>query len=436
MGLLVEFALLIIEKHILFYLFFAFLFFLAQFFLVKKHIYSVFDPLLFFIFFNGFSWATVLMVSEINNNHTYFIDLSVFNICFFLPALFFNKFSTHKLHNAILSNTSKFDFQVLYTIFFILFISTMILWLVRGVPILSENPDRAKSEFYEGGFGVVRYIHFVTPLFCIFFSVYCLTYLKNNVLRKLYLVIITLFSIIVMISVGSKASLLPVVFVFALVGNFDINNQNAKRILKLSRVIMICACLFVGVVLFIVSNQAGLDQLLKLLMIRMIAFGDAFFFWYQYNLQEKIEPINLLIYLLSPLLSMFRIIEQEYPLGSQLVSSVTGEDLVSFGPNGQLPIVLSLVSPYVKYALSLMFGFIFFYIRNNSHILIKKCGLFGILIFIGLFINLTYIYTDVLLLLSMVYSSIIIFVFIYLAMLFLKFSSSVKIVSNNVDKHK
>ncbi|MGL6408935.1 hypothetical protein ACSZMR_01895 [Aeromonas veronii] len=177
-----------------------------------------------------------------------------------------------------------------------------------------------------------------------------------------------------MISVGSKASLLPVVFVFALVGNFDINNQNAKRILKLSRVIMICACLFVGVVLFIVSNQAGLDQLLKLLMIRMIAFGDAFFFWYQYNLQEKIEPINLLIYLLSPLLSMFRIIEQEYPLGSQLVSSVTGEDLVSFGPNGQLPIVLSLVSPYVKYALSLMFGFIFFYIRNNSHILIKSVG--------------------------------------------------------------
>lgn len=193
---------------------------------------------------------------------------------------------------------------------------------------------------------------------------------------------------------------------------------------------MVGAFLFVGVVLFIVSNQAGLDQILKLLMIRMIAFGDAFFFWYQYDLERKIESINLLIYLLSPLLAMFRIIEQEYPLGSQLVSAVTGEDLVSFGPNGQLPIVLSLVSPYVKYVLALIFGVIFFYIRNNIYILIKIFGLFGVLIFIGIFLNITYIYTDILLLLSMAYSSIIIFVFIYLAMVFLKFSSSFKVLSN------
>ncbi|WP_339009880.1 O-antigen polymerase [Aeromonas popoffii] len=430
MGLLVEFALLIIENHISFYLFFAFLFFLVQFILVKKHIYSIFDPLLLFIFFNGFSWATVLMVSKINNNYSYFIDLTVFNLCFLLPALFFNKFNSRKLHNVILKNTMRFDFQVFYTIFIILFLSTLILWLTRGIPILSENPDRAKSEYYEGGFGVVRYIHFVTPLFCIFFSVYCLTYLKNNVFRKLTLVIITCFSIIVMLSVGSKASLLPVVFVFALVGNLDINNRNAKRIRLLSRIIMVGAFLFVGVVLFIVSNQAGLDQILKLLMIRMIAFGDAFFFWYQYDLERKIESINLLIYLLSPLLAMFRIIEQEYPLGSQLVSAVTGEDLVSFGPNGQLPIVLSLVSPYVKYVLALIFGVIFFYIRNNIYILIKIFGLFGVLIFIGIFLNITYIYTDILLLLSMAYSSIIIFVFIYLAMVFLKFSSSFKVLSN------
>lgn len=435
MGLLVEFALSIIEKHMLLYLFFAILFFFVQLFLVKKHIYSVFDPLLFFIFFNGFSWATALMVSEINSNYSYFIDLSLFNICFLLPALFFNKFNPHKLHDAILNNTSKFDFQVLYTIFAILFISTLILWWARGAPILSDNPDRAKSDFYKGGFGVIRYIHFVTPLFCIFFSTYCLTYFKNNTLRKLFLVIIICFSIMVMMSIGSKSSLLPVVFAFTLVGNFDINNLNAKRIRKLSNIVMTFACLFIGVVLYIVSNQTGLDQILQLLMIRMIAFGDAFFFWYQYGLEEKIEPINLLFYLLSPLLAMFRIIEQEYPLGSRLVSAVTGEDLVSFGPNGQLPIVLSLVSPYFKYVLSLMFGFIFFYIRNNTYILIKLLGLFGVLIFTAVFFNLTYIYTDVLLLLSKVYSSFIIFVFIYLSMLFLKFSSSIK-YSSNMDKHK
>jgi len=233
----------------------------------------------------------------------------------------------------------------------------------------------------------------------------------------------------VMLSVGSKSSLLPVVFVFALVGNMDLKCRNAKLIIKLSRITMVCACFFVGVVLSIVSNHAGLDQIFKLFMIRMIAFGDAFYFWYQYDLDNKLESINLLSYLLSPLLSMFKIIDQEYPLGSQLVSAVTGEDLVSFGPNGQLPIVLSLVSPYTKYVISLMFGFIFFYIRNNIFIFIKKFGLFGMLVFISVFLNLTNIYTDVLALFSMFYSSIIIFSPIYLVMAFLKFCSRVNISS-------
>ncbi|WP_158656067.1 O-antigen polymerase [Aeromonas sp. ASNIH2] len=433
MGLLVEFALLIIEKQMLLYLFFAFVFFLVQLFFVKKHIYSIFDPLLIFIFFNGFSWATVLMVSEINSRYSYFIDLSIFNVCFFLPSFFFKKMNVRKIHDAMLENTRKFDFQVFYTISIILFFSTLALWLIKGIPILSENPDRAKSEYYEGGFGFVRYIHFVTPLFCIFFSVYCLVYLKNNFFRKIILITVTCFSILVTLSTGAKSALLPVVFVFALIGSFDINNRNAKRIRKLSYIFMVGACLFVGVVFSIVSNQGGIDQILKLLMIRMIAFGDTFFFWYEYDLEKKIESINLFAYLLSPLLSMLKIIEQQYPLGSQLVSAVTGENLVSFGPNGQLPVVLSLVSLHIKYALSLMFGFIFFYIRNNAYILIKTSGLFGSLIFIGVFINITYVYTDVLLLLSIVYSSIITFVFIYLAMLLLRFSTSVQAVSNGCE---
>ncbi|MCU8006054.1 MULTISPECIES: hypothetical protein [Shewanella] len=420
MGLLVDFARSIIDNHLWLYLNFSFFFFILQFLIVKKHLYSIFDPLVMFVFFNGFSWSTVLMVSYVNDNYFYLFDISVINLCFLIPALFFKKIDLHQLHSTILMRTKSFDFQVFYVFFFVLAFSTISLWLIRGVPLFSENPDRAKSVLYEEGFGIVRYIHFVIPLFCVFFSLFCITYLKNSIVRKIILVTILFFSILIMLSMGSKSSLLAVVLVCGLVGVTDFNNLNARFIRKVSYLIMILAIFFVFLVLFFVSGDNSILALLNLLMIRMIAFGDSFFFWYQYDLVKEMESINLIFYLLSPLLGMFRFIEQEFPLGSQLVSAVTGEDLVSFGPNGQLPIVISLVSSYFKYFLSVMFGFLFFFIRNNLYYLIQKLRVFGLVLFVGVFFDLTYIYTDILLLMSKIYSSVITFIIIYLLMLFLR----------------
>ena len=181
----------IIDNYIAIYFALVFILFLAQYISVKKHIYSLLDPLFVFIFFNSFAWASVFVFSYSNHDFQPFYDITAMNICFVLPAFFVKPLSISKLNRVLNLRTRRFDFQVFYVFAFILFISTLVLWVMRGIPLFSGNPDRAKIMLYAGGFGLVRYIHFVTPLFCIFFSLFCLIYRKYGALKNLVLAFIS-----------------------------------------------------------------------------------------------------------------------------------------------------------------------------------------------------------------------------------------------------
>jgi hypothetical protein len=420
MGYLVEFARLIISEQLYYYLALTLLFFITQFIIIRKHLYSIFDPLSFFIVFNSFAWATAILASS---DYIDMMDITIMNLAFFIPSVFIKPINLSVCQAALQLKTRRIDFQIFYIFFLIFILSTLLLWMVKGIPLFSGNPDRAKILIYQGGFGVVRYIHFVMPLFCILFSLYCLVYRNNDFFTKLTLWFIALFSIMVLLFSGSKSSLLPIVFVLGFLGVLDKKNPKAKKLNRLSYFVFFLAVVMMLVVFSIVSNSLNLELIFELFLIRMIAFGDTFYFWYQFEIKDKIGDVNLIYYLLSPLLEMLKITEHTHPLGAQLVTASTGEKLVTFGPNGQLPVLLSLASNYFKYPLSFMFGCIFFLLRKNMIVIVTKLGIMGVLLFSTVFFSLTYIYTDILLLLSKFYSAIVVFLIFYFVCSLLKKSN-------------
>ncbi|MBD1577791.1 hypothetical protein HC723_15435 [Vibrio sp. S11_S32] len=411
MSYLVKFAIGIVEHNFLYYSLLCFILFLIQFFLVKKHIYSIFDPLFFFIGFNSFAWSTAFFSSEWNVFPI--LDISVMNLAFLLPALFIKPISMNSYHQALLLRLRAIDFQIFYTITIIMVLATLILWLFRGIPVLSDNPDQSKIMLYSGGFGIVRFIHMTTPVFCCLFSLLSLILNDNSTVKKMFLWFIIIISSFILVSTGSKSSILPLVFIFGFVSCLAPYNKKAKRMKTATYWLLLFTIIVVFIVFSLISKSTSFNVIFELFLIRMIAFGDAFYFWYHFHLESKMVQINLIYYLFEPLLSMLKLVQHPFPLGAELVSVATGDDLVSFGPNGQLPIVLALSIGYAKYFIIFLFGCCLFWLRSNLHRIVSKFGIFGMLLFSSSFFLLTNIYADISLLLSTIYAVIIIYFPLY-----------------------
>jgi len=178
--------------------------------------------------------------------------------------------------------------------------------------------------------------------------------------------------------------------------------------------------------------------------LRFLGSGDIYFFWYGFDLSSTLssfKPLEFIIYLVSPLLGMLGVVGYEYPIGAIVMHEATNYPLSSFGPNAQLPVLLSMFFASYSYIVSGLFGIIFYLLRTRSYKLINKFGVFGFCFFIIFHFSALNVFTDLNYLVSLTVSSFLLIpIFLFLSIVLFYSSASLKskdiyITTSSLDSH-
>lgn len=413
-----SFSIRIFDEQMFLFLMSASLILFVHYLVLKRQIYSYLDPLSLFVVFNSFAMVTVFFVAFFKEDVTLFLDIVFFNLCFFLPGIMLKPIKLNNYRRALSYQFSQPEY-IFFTINSSIFIlCTIFVWYVKGIPLFSENPSAAKVIIYQNGFGIVRYIHFILPIYLTMYSF--LRLIKNEgkklSVQNLFSIFVLFFCFIFFIFSSAKTSILWALFSIAFINKVYPDTKFHNIINKAQLFLFIFSIIIMFLVFFLSDNKVGndlLSRLATLLGVRMLASGDALYFWYNFDLSSKMSSINIIEYLLSPLAGMFGISKHEYSLGVIAMNVATGFPLGEFGPNAQLPVVLGLGFGPFRFFIAFLAGFLLFYFRNNFHNVIIKFGGGGMILFSLVFFYATFIYIDVIYFLSMLYVFLLIFAPIY-----------------------
>lgn len=358
-----------------------------HFLLLSKQIFYWFDPLLLFIFFNSVSISLVyyLYLSLHTINLGYFIS---FNLCTFAFISGINWGGRGGLlvkPSYVLPATTIKKYSLLINIFmivclFIMVFSNLLMLVFKGtLPIFSSNPSEAKILLYTGGWGFVKRINLsmanyllAIPLIKIFHPS-----IQINIKQKFFYVCCILACILILISMGSKSSLLSILnILFAIVLINRISDKllitsiksllNKIVILKWTKYIFFFTLIFI---IFIISLSGVETTLSDSVLTRLISAGDIYYFFYVYDIASDFHhtALDYIPHFFNPLLGMFRISEYEFPLGVYVLHYAINTPMDAFaifGPNGQYPIEgLVYFGKYGAPIYSFFVGYLISYVR-------------------------------------------------------------------------
>ncbi len=375
-----EFDLLIINNLDGFFIY-LFLNGLIVFFILRKHIYSIFDPLAFGMILSICAYSTVFFSYHFNLiNHYYFFSFVLTQSLFFFGFLmnapikqrdFTMNYSMNK-NNEI---TPAFFIYMISSILYI--ISQLIVYYVSGIPLFMES----RLETFTGGsgYGILGRIIYVTSIVSLSFATYRLLFKKNNIFANFYDYIIIFFSIVVAVLSGSKAGILLLIFIIFLTVFFArksfFNPKIEKKFQKISISLLIILFPVTFLTLFIQLGFDNLNEILISLLLRFVHTGDIFFMAYPNDVLAYLNTNeNGFFALFRSILGALRIVSWENlptNLGLQVFWYHYDTDLVT-GPNARHN-VFGLF--YFGFMGSLLFsfflGYIYSFIRNKLYKLLK-----------------------------------------------------------------
>lgn len=332
--------------------------------LLSKQIFYWFDPLLVFVFFNSVSISLVYYLFFFLHSikPEYFIS---FNLCTFgfilgvnwggkkgLPVKMIEKSDLLPI-DKIKRYSLLVDIFMVFCLFIMVFSNLLMLVLKGTLPIFSPNPSEAKIILYTGGWGFVKRINlslanylFAIPLIKIFHP-----NIKIKFRQKLFYAGCILTCVLVLVSMGSKSSLLAILNVlFAIIlinrvsGKLFITSVkaliNKVVILKWTKYIFAFTLIFV---LLIVSLSGVETSLYDSVLTRLVSAGDVYYFFYVYDIASYFHhtALDYIPHFFNPLLGMFRLSDYEFPLGVYVLHyaiNMPMDAFAIFGPNGQYPI--------------------------------------------------------------------------------------------------
>lgn len=419
-----------------FYIFIYIGVFLIYYSLLKRVILNIFDPLLMTVIFSTFSIALMI--------YMYFDSMvSIANLVFFLLSILSFWLGYLLLHipyrkaykqalATMVSQVAGRDYLLITTILWIVLIaSSLVVFLLRGVPLLSDNPSDQKVLLYQGGFGPVRYIHFLFPAAIVYVSVFNLfgrpLPFRLNLRTKsrdlfVFLILVTTLSIPVLS--GSKGALL---FIFGAISICLVylkkNNylSGYKKFFRYSIIFLVLAFMLLFTVVLLTPYSAS--QPFFSIFLRFMASGDTFFFYYGYALSDNFRQLfisDFFSYLLQPLLGMLSISNQEFPLGAYILHYATGWPLTTFGPNAQLPVVADIFfkqyfSPFFMFFMGIIVGVL----RVFLALFLSKVKHVGVFLFVLVWFSSLGVLFDINFAVSKMYAATILFfpILVYLYLL-------------------
>jgi len=381
------------------------------FLIYRKNIFSIFDPLFFYLLTQAFSIE--LGILEIKDSGY----LASFLFCQLFFAIGFNFLAKNIRKNNIVDDSDllfrgrECQFWVYFTVFGFIIIVLANLYLIslQGVILFSEDPTISKVAAFEGGGGIgaVRRINW--GLFNLVNLTALFLYLKTR--KKIFLVMLVVL-VLIAVSGGSKSSLLIYIVLLAFLGQFKtINKTNVFEIIDKVKVPLIAVGLLLSI--FIIgANRDGLVDSILGLGVRFLYFGDIIFYYYNPDAVahfQKLGIIDFLKYELNPLLGILRITPYLTPLSFEMFQ-------YSFNNNKFLDVVTGPNLPYYvkghiffgKYGAlvySFLIGLFIAHIRNLMFV--KRSSYSVYLLFLFLNLNIFALAQDSALTLSIYFDSFI-----------------------------
>jgi oligosaccharide repeat unit polymerase len=308
------------------------------FLLFRKHIFSVFDPLLFYIVTQAFSIE--LAILEIKD--WWYLGSFLISQLFFIAGFkYFTKTFTkdNNIDDTALSfENSEYKFWTYFAVFGFFFVVIANIYLIyhQGIILFSDDPTTVKVSTFEvgGGLGAVRRINW--GLINLVSLVVIFLYVKTR--KRLFLGVL-LILLLISVSGGSKSSVLVYITILAFLGQFESLSQTIafKKINTLKIPLLVSGVTLA--LLIIGSNTAGFRDSVLGLGIRFLYFGDIIFYYYNVDAVTHFQQlgfIDFISYELNPFLGILRITPYLPPLSFEMVqySFMHNESLdVVTGPN-------------------------------------------------------------------------------------------------------
>lgn len=312
--------------------------FLVLLLLFRKHIFHVFDPLLYFLVTQAFSIEMAfLAIKDIHLLSNFLLSQFLFSSGFFLSAG--RALTKPEKSNAIFFNKVKtFDISALkWYVFFatiLLIIGNLILIKQKGIALFAADPSAAKVEdFTEGtGLGIVRRMNSGLLYFVALLLIYLLIYKKQ--LRYGFMVLILIMFTALS---GSKSSLIFFVFLSAFFFCFkDLKKDSTVKKLKAaSYFIIIASFALLGIILG--GGSKSFNDILLSLGVRFLYYGDAIMYYFNHDTIHYFSNNNFFTFLydeLNYILGFFRLVPYNESINFRVINYYYNMPTnMTFGPN-------------------------------------------------------------------------------------------------------
>ncbi|GAB3576040.1 hypothetical protein GCM10027578_41120 [Spirosoma luteolum] len=308
----------------------------GYYFLYRKYIYAVIDPL--FLFVLATSFASVLVIEVVVEEK----DIWHFFAC--QAALILGFYVAYKKLAPAdgLSGDTVYGFTdqktlewTTYVLLSIYIVANIIVAYTKGFALLSDAPTESKVANFQGGFGIFRKINWGVGIFIS--SSFLFLYLIQSKSKYLYfLLIVAGFTALE----GSKGSLLRIVIAAGLVFYHPAFWEKRRLLQRLKIYTPVALIAVLGVVFTVlVKENDGASEAFVAFIRRLLYGGDVVLYFYTPQNADYFANFTSLDYfvrLINPITGFFRIQPYQEALGNVMVENIRPPGVivdVTVGPN-------------------------------------------------------------------------------------------------------
>lgn len=342
--------------------------------LMRRHIYSMFDPLLFYAVLSAMGGAVVLYLQHFDLIRLfYFWSYLATQAAFTAGFLLIRPPAALRSPKPTLAPTYSGPIKVLYPLSVLLFVvSQLSVYAVTGLPIFLES--RLEAFATGGGFGFLSRVILVTSSIALVCAFYRLLMMRRSRLSRAFDHGVVLFCIAVAIVSGSKGALLSLVFTVSLAIFYARRFHGAVQAeARVRRIFLALIGLAFPVAFATIYLQAGIDNPLELASVVAMRFfqtGEIYFMVYPGDVLQRLPDGNGLLALFYSPLGSLRLVPREYlpvNLGLQAFWYHYDTSLLA-GPNARHNVFgLHYFGPYLSVVFSFLLGLLFSLVRNTTY---------------------------------------------------------------------
>lgn len=310
---------------------------IIYFFLYKRYLFSVIDPLFIFIFNTTFSSVLIIEVVEEPKFIFHFFLCQLFLYLGF--AFVQEKTKTYAIIKKPQDEYRFYDVDLLeltvYCLAFLYILANSVLFYTKGSALLTDNPTEAKVANFQQGFGIFRKINWSVGGVLGIGLIY-LNLTQQNKRYQLLLLILVFFTALE----GSKSSLLKIVFSAALLFFHPYFQKKQAIIRPYFKYIPVAIVGLFTVFFIVLFKENDTPELALLAFLRRLLYGaDSVLYFYNDINQDYFSQYRFWqypAYILNPILGFFRIVPYNEAFGNVMVENSLPPDTildVIVGPN-------------------------------------------------------------------------------------------------------